>query len=130
KAQWVMAFCAFVDAQHWPYVSVGKEDPHSGHLACTEAVASEVTLMVPRGSDFMIELETVSWTETLSTKAERPVFLIDDLTGKVVQAYRGREDAVNDKKKLVRVGPEYPGTVPEKKVHYFCALPSFSLTTG
>ncbi|WP_205939964.1 hypothetical protein, partial [Pseudomonas viridiflava] len=70
------------------------------------------------------------WTETLSTKADRPVFLIDDLTGKVVQAYRGREDAVNDKKKLVRVGPEYPGTVPEKKVHYFCALPSFSLTTG
>ncbi|WP_205904357.1 hypothetical protein, partial [Pseudomonas viridiflava] len=38
-----------------------------------------------------------------STKADRPVFLIDDLTGKVVQAYRGREDAVNDKKKLVRV---------------------------
>ncbi|WP_164705532.1 hypothetical protein, partial [Pseudomonas viridiflava] len=89
-----------------------------------------VTLMVPRGSDFIVELETVSWTETLSTKADRPVFLIDDLTGKVVQAYRGREDAVNDKKKLVRVGPEYPGTVPEKKVHYFCALPSFSLTTG
>ncbi|WP_206221256.1 hypothetical protein, partial [Pseudomonas viridiflava] len=24
KAQWVMAFCAFVDAQHWPCVSVGK----------------------------------------------------------------------------------------------------------
>lgn len=130
KAQWVMAFCAFVDAQHWPYVSVGKKDPHSGHLACTEAVASEVTLMVPRGSDFMVELETVSWTEALSTKADRPVFLIDDLTGKVIQAYRGREDAVNDNKKLVSLDSGYPDIVPGGEVHYLCALPSFSLTTG
>ncbi|WP_205970823.1 hypothetical protein, partial [Pseudomonas viridiflava] len=50
--------------------------------------------------------------EALSTKADRPVFLIDDLTGKVIQAYRGREDAVNDNKKLVRADTRVPSETP------------------